>query len=89
MQADLESGDENELVRIAAENGLDSVTGRKAQAQLQLLVAEKQTAAAREMCRATEGLRRAAIWLTIATFIIALGTLGPLIIAVFIRLHLL
>jgi hypothetical protein len=89
MQADLESGDENELVRIAAENGLDSVTGRKAQAQLQLLVAEKQTAAAREMCKATEGLRRAAVWLTIATFIIALGTLGPLIIAVFIRLHLL
>jgi hypothetical protein len=45
MQADLESGDENELVRTATENGLDSVTARKAQAQLQLLVAEKQTAA--------------------------------------------
>jgi hypothetical protein len=56
---------------------------------LQVLVADKQTAATREMCKATEGLRRAAVWLTIATFIMALGTLGPLIIALFIRLHLL
>ncbi|MBV8136184.1 MAG: hypothetical protein JO121_11230 [Deltaproteobacteria bacterium] len=85
----MESYDENELVRTAAENGLDSVTGRKAQAQLQLLVADKQTAAAREMYKATEGLRRATIWLTIATFIIALATIGPLVVALLIRLHLL
>jgi hypothetical protein len=76
MQADLESGDENELVRIATENGLDSVTGRKAQAQLQLLVAEKQTAAAPQMCKATEGPRRAAVWLTIATLSSRLGHSG-------------
>ena len=76
VEADLESGNENEPVRIAAENGLDSVIRRKARVQLQLLVAEKRSRAAREIYKTTQGRWRAAVLLTLAAFIMAPGTSG-------------
>lgn len=69
---------EEEIVRLMGENTLDSESGRNAYANLQLLLARKQGDAAQALNNATDGLRRATVWLTVATFIIAAGTLGQL-----------
>jgi hypothetical protein len=79
--------EESELVRVISKNKIDSLTCRKAQARLQPSVARRQADTATELNMATNGLRRTTIWLTVATFRIALGTVPPLVIVLITRLH--
>lgn len=59
---------------------IDSPSGREAQAELALLVARRQADAADHLNNVTTGLRRATVWLAIATFLIAVGTIAQVLI---------
>ena len=80
MSDEADRKEERDLVQAVKNASIDSPNGRRAQAELALLLARRQADVAGHLNKVTEGLRRATVWLAVATVLIAIGTIAQVFI---------